>query len=211
MDTASVLTAPPPYEEMRFLRDFGFYKAGRRDMAIALGKDSPPLFCISVQSPYSSQPTVILRGGPYTTSAPIATANLRSFSSTIEVTVGSMCISLVRTSTFSHAYSFVFPVGGKPQTFEWKSSTGPQVQALDGKSHGMKLVHTASGTVVAAWTRPHTMLNKCGKMRFTANDRASLGNDFEAVVVVTISAIMERQRRARNSSAAAGGAGGAAC
>jgi hypothetical protein len=57
-----------------------------------------------------------------------------------------------------------------------------------------------SDTVVATWTRPHAGLSKKGKMRFTAKDRESMGDDFEAVVVVTLGAFMERRRRESDKS-----------
>jgi hypothetical protein len=202
MDKSSTQTsAPPAYENenMRFDRDFGFYKAGRMDMVTSLSKSSPHLFYLSVQ-PRRSEPTVILRSGPSPTSEPIATANITSFGSLIDVTVGSMNIPVKKVSAFSSAFSFVFPVAGKPETFEWRRSTGSEVKALKGSSNGLKLVHVVSDTVVATWTRPHAGLSKKGKMRFTAKDRESMGDDFEAVVVVTLGAFMERRRRESDKS-----------
>jgi hypothetical protein len=197
----SQASAPPAYENenMRFDRDFGFYKAGRMDMVTSLSKSSPPLFYLSVQ-PRRSEPTVILRSGPSPTSEPIATANITSFGSVFDVTVGSMNIPVKKVSAFSSAFTFVFPVAGKPETFEWRRSTGPEIKALKGGSNGLKLVHVLSDRVVATWARPHAGLSKKGKMRFTAKDRESMGDDFEAVVVATLGAFMERRRRENDKS-----------
>jgi hypothetical protein len=101
-----------------------------------------------------------------------------------------------KESAFSSTYSFTFAIQGRLEKFEWKNSSGAEVQALNGSSHGMKLVRVATGSVVTAWTKPHSGTAKQGKMKFTAKDRGALGNDFEKVVVISIAAIMEKLRRA---------------
>jgi hypothetical protein len=211
MDKSNLPPAPPPpYAAMRFPRDFGFYRSSRSNAVIALHKNDNSLFYISTHSGWSSQPSVVLHNGPSPSHAPLATAEFGSFSSSIDIQVGNDVVRLNHTGIFTAAYSFAFPIGstGKLETFEWRPSSGQQVQGLDGSSHGMKLVHVGSGTTVAAWTRPHSGPNKLGKMRFTANDRESLGNMWEFMAVISIAAIMEKKRRRRNSNA--GMAGGAA-
>ena len=49
--------------------------------------------------------------------------------------------------------------------------------------------------MVAAWAPPNSGLNKKGKMAFIAKDRASLGESFEKMDVVSILGIMENGRR----------------
>jgi len=87
---------------------------------------------------------------------------------------------------------------GKKETFTWKRSSGPEVQALQGKSHGMKLVRVRDGKVVAAWTEPSSGRNKKGRLRFLG-DKAELGERWEVLVVVTIVVILEKARRNNNS------------
>ena len=41
---------------------------------------------------------------------------------------------------------------GQRETFEWKSSSGADIQSLEGRGHGMKLVRMRSGEVVAVWS-----------------------------------------------------------
>jgi len=96
---------------------------------------------------------------------------------------------------------------GQQEMFEWKSSSGPDVQSLEGRSHGMKLVRMRSGEVVAAWTRANSGYRKKGKISFLRTDRGALGEGFELMVVVSILAIMEKARR-RKKNTSASGAGG---
>jgi len=94
------------------------------------------------------------------------------------------------------------------ERFEWKSSYGPEVQALRGSSHGMKLVRVSTGEVVAVWARPNSGMKKKGKMRFMA-DRGVMGEKWETMVVISILAIMEKTRRNnKNRSRGVAGSGG---
>jgi hypothetical protein len=117
---------------------------------------------------------------------------------------------LESTGTFTRSYMFpAVLAGGAKEMFEWKRSSGAEVQGLQGKSHGMKLVRIRSGEVVAAWARANSGYKKKGKMEFLRVDRASLGEGFELMVVISILTIMEKARRQKNSSAAAAGGGAA--
>jgi len=109
--------------------------------------------------------------------------------------------------------SFSVPMpNGKIERFEWKRSSGPEVQNLRGKSHGMKLVRAGTKEVCAAWAPPNSLGKKKGKMAFLGNGgdpRDEFGVLWEMMVVISILGNMEKARRRRSSSAAAaGGAGG---
>jgi len=117
--------------------------------------------------------------------------------------------TLLKDGVFSGVEYFdVFtPSSGKVERFEWKSSSGLEVQALRGASHGMKLVRASNGEVVVAWTRPNSGTREKGKMRFIG-DRNVLGEKLESMAVISLLAIVEKRRRANNASRAAGGGGG---
>jgi hypothetical protein len=193
--------------EFRFPRDFGFYRSRMSDMVIALHKDHPTLFYISTHSAFSSQPSVVLHSGSSFTSTPLATAQFHHFNSTIDLKAGTDSASLEKESMFSSHVYFSFPVAGKMEKFEWRRSSGPEVQSLCGSSRGMKLVRVLKNQIVAAWAGPRSGSNKLGKMRFMAPDRTVYGERFEVMVIIGIVAIMERARRSRRSAGAAGAAG----
>lgn len=189
-------------------------------MMIALSADSPPIFHVSTHGGFSSQPSVVLHSGAYESAAPIATADFHSFSSSVDVMLFSQPFALEREGAFSTVTFFNYPIpqaNGQVQLerFEWKSSSGPEVQSLRGSSHGMKCVRVRTGEVVAAWARANSGTRKKGKMAFMMRDRGLGDEKFETMVVISVLSIMEKARRRKNASrgAAAGGAagGGAGC
>jgi hypothetical protein len=187
-----------------FPREFIFDKRIFEDMTIKASPVSPTLYCISTHKAFSSKPSVILHNGMYEKCPPLATAQLHSFSDT-DIRLFGMSLALQRKSGFSKGAVFNFPMGnGSRELFEWKRSSGSEVSSLGGSSwrHGMKLVSSKTGEVVAAWA-PHSM-SKHGKMRFTG----LLGDTFEVMAVITLLAILEKARRS-NRGAASGAAGGA--
>ncbi|KAG0652694.1 hypothetical protein D0Z07_0731 [Hyphodiscus hymeniophilus] len=218
-------TASPPLPV--FPQQFGIYHASgsNTDMRISLSQESPTMFYISTHGAFSSQPSVILHCGPHERTSPMATAELHSFSGTVDIMLLNQRLKLEREAPFSSVNSFVYPV---PQSdgqtlrerFEWKSSSGPEVQSLQGSSRGMKCVRVRSGEVVAAWARPNSGHAKKGKMRFLLNE-GGMGDDrgrFEIAVVISMLSIMEKARRSNKNSRGAtaggfggGGAGGGGC
>ena len=94
------------------------------------------------------------------------------------------------------------------EVFRWKHSSGPEVQALQGSTHGYKCVREKTGEVVAAWARPNSGYKKKGKMRFLMRDRMA-DDRFETCVVITMLAIMEKLRRTKKNSSRGGVVGGA--
>ena len=201
-----------------FPQDFGIYHASGSlsDLWIAKSADSPPLFYISTHSLVSSKASVELHAGPSPASPPIATAQFHGFSSNIDLALGlknqgRQNYSLIKDGVFSPTEFFDFlMLTGVVERFEWRSSSGPEVTALQGRSHGMKLVRVSTGRVVAAWARPHGGTKKKGKLRFMAREGGELDDRWEVLVVISITALIERARRARNHRATAGGAGAGA-
>jgi hypothetical protein len=154
-------------------------------------------------------------------SAPLAIAAFHSFSSSIDISLFApnnprqlaYTTEFVKEGAFDSTMSFGVPMpNGKIERFEWKRSSGPEVQSLQGKSHGMKLVRAGTREVCAVWAPPHTMGRKKGKMAFLGNGRDprdEFGVLWEMMVVISILGSMEKARRRRNNGAAAGAAGGA--
>jgi hypothetical protein len=203
----------------RFPKEFGFYHASgsSSDMVIAFHATDAPLFYVSTHSGWSSQPSVVLHSSSSPSAPPLATAQFHGFSSSIDVQLFApgtgQIFKLENTGTFTRSYMFpAVMASGEREMFEWKSSSGADVQSLEGKSHGMKLVRMRSGEVVAAWTRANSGYKKKGKISFLRTDKGALGEGFELMVVVSILAIMEKARRKRNNASASGaGAGGGGC
>ncbi|KAG9235108.1 hypothetical protein BJ875DRAFT_459989 [Amylocarpus encephaloides] len=202
---------------------FGVYSAGTlsSDMVIAHSADaskSSPLFYISVHSGFSSQPSVVLHSQAHEGSPPMATAELHSFSSSIDIDIflpdgKRFQTKMKKEGTFTVSHYFQAPMSnGGMELFEWKSSSGAEVASLNGRSHGKKLVRSSTGQVVAAWTGPTSGSRKKGKMSFMGGNagdpRAELGTAWELIAIISHLALAERARRARNSAAAGGGAAG---
>jgi hypothetical protein len=201
----------------RFPKEFGFYHASgsSSDMVIAFhATDAQPLFYVSTHSGWSSQPSVVLHSSSSPSAPPLATAQFHGLSSSIDVQVFApgtgQNFKLENRGTFTRSY--IFPAvlaNGEREMFEWKSSSGADVQSLEGRSHGMKLVRMRSGEVVAAWTRANSGYKKKGKISFLRTDKGALGEGFELMVVISILSITEKARRKKkNASASGAGAGG---
>ena len=219
--------APPPYSandkpsSSLFPQEFGVYHAPgtNSDMKIALSAEAPALYYVSThRGTFSSQPSVVLHTGPYESASALATADFHPFSSGIDIMLSKRAVKLEREGPFSNITYFVYPIpqaNGQvlSERFEWKPSSGPEVQSLQGSSRGMKCVRARSGEVVAAWAAPNVVHRKKGKMRFLLNkDGFGAGKEkFEIMVVISILSIMEKARRGRaGRGAAAAGAGAAA-
>jgi hypothetical protein len=199
----------------RFPKEFGFYHASgsSSDMVIAFhATDAQPLFYVSTHSGWGSQPSVVLHSSSSPSAPPLATAQFHGLSSSIDVQLFApgtgKTFKLENTGTFTRGY--IFPAvlaNGEREMFEWKSSSGADVQSLEGRSHGMKLVRMRSGEAVAAWTRANSGYKKKGKISFLRTDRGALGEGFELMVVISILSIMEKARRRKKKKASASGAG----
>jgi hypothetical protein len=181
-------------------------------MMITLSADSQPIFHVSTHGGFSSQPSVVLHSGPHQNASPMATADFHSFSSDIDIVLFNTPLKLESEGAFNPVRVFKYPMpqaNGQTvlEMFQWKHSSGPEVQGLKGSSHGYKCVRAKTGEVVAAWARPNSGHRKKGKMRFLMRDRIA-DDRFETCVVITMLAIMEKLRRKKNSSNAAAGGGG---
>ncbi|KAL2059719.1 hypothetical protein VTL71DRAFT_10211 [Oculimacula yallundae] len=200
---------PPSNAQFRFPQSFGLYSAGSLsgDLYIAQGADDPnPLYYVSTHSGLSSQPSVVLHSTCDPNSPPHATADFHSISSTIDLTLfigippGSSPQTCAMESTGMMSSSRMFqapiPSTGQLEMFEWKGSSGAEVQTLEGRSHGKKCVRISTGEVVAVFTHPSMSFDKRGKMAFLG-DRANLGEAFEVLAVMGVAAVVEKERRAR--------------
>lgn len=200
-----------PQQTVRFPPSFGIYHASgsMSDLIIAQSKDDPhPLYYISTHSGFSSQPSVILHSSPNPNSPPLADADFHSFSSTIDMSLfvaippGSrpQTATMETSGAFSYVRQFRAPIPSTSsvEVFEWKNSSGPEVQALEGRSHGKKCIRVSTGEVVAVFTHPDMSYSKKGKMAFMGSG-VGLGEGFEVMCVMSTAAIMEKERRAKNN------------
>ncbi|POS82372.1 hypothetical protein EPUL_006836, partial [Erysiphe pulchra] len=149
----------------RFPREFGIYVNNRflsEDLAISYHADDPQiLFYISIHSGFSGEPDIILRSSSHASSAPLATAELPYFPSTVPFKIYDSPNSIFDaqgTLSFISNMKFVVQLPGRSQREEFKW-----------KSH--KLVSCRTGETLAIWTETPFSFKKMGKLRFLAEDR----------------------------------------
>jgi hypothetical protein len=212
------LQAPPGF--FRFPQSFGIYHApgSLSDLLIAQHTEDPnPIYLITAHSGLSSQPSVVLHSAASENAQPLATADFHSFSSSADIMLyvpnpsQPAVLSMHKEGILhsSHVFSVYTPSVQTVEAFEWKTSSGAEVDSLDGRAHGKKCVRIGTGEVVAAWAKPDLSYNKKGKMMFLSPNRGALGEQFEVMAVITIASIMEQdRRRQRNVQNKPGGVGG---
>ncbi|KAG9241860.1 hypothetical protein BJ878DRAFT_205889 [Calycina marina] len=151
----SQIMMPADSNYHRFPHDFRVYHASGScsDMRISSSADSPIIYFISTHSGWSSKPRIVLHNGPVDLSPPVAAADLHSFSSTVDVGIAGEGYSLVKEGVFNrnNTFELAIHIAGRNERFGWKNSGGADVAAMNGRSHGMKLVRSVTGQVVAAW------------------------------------------------------------
>ncbi|KAF4627168.1 hypothetical protein G7Y89_g10988 [Cudoniella acicularis] len=142
--TTIIPSLSPPIEHI-FPQAFGFYHASMSDMVIALSAPSStsrPLFYISTHNTFTIKPDIVLHSRNYEASPPLATVTFHSFTNIKDLDIflpsGRVQESLQSEGLFNPVYSFTINVGRlgvgefARERFEWKSSNGNEVQALNG-------------------------------------------------------------------------------
>lgn len=154
--TPSPILQPQPQvsiqllQSFRFPQSFGIYHASgsNSDFVIALHASNQPIYLISTHGGFSSQPSVILHSSPHESAPPLATADFHSFSPSTDLTLyvpdpaNPKITSLNKEGMFWSSYIFLcyIPASKATEEFEWKSSSGHEVNALQGRGYGKKCV-----------------------------------------------------------------------
>jgi hypothetical protein len=191
--------APGSYRPPIFPPLFGVYTSGYKNFSLALHKESTPFLSLETHSGFSGKPSLILSNG----TATVATADFHSLSSKVDLSVGNFNCVLKSDGLFMPSYPFEYiHDDGSREVFEWKRSTGQEIQSLNGAHHGHKLVRVKNGQVVAAWTRPSGWaVDKVGKIALMER---GLGERWELTAVIGALALLEKERQHRTAGASAG-------
>ncbi|KAI9889007.1 MAG: hypothetical protein M1814_006065 [Vezdaea aestivalis] len=196
-------------------KELGLYYVSKlsRDLAIRDAYKND-IYDVEMHSGFSSKPDVMLFRGPGT-GQPIGNALFRSWSSSIDITFGDSSRledvyheKMQSEGFFTPAYHINMPMvyaGGviKPRSFVWKSTSSEGGSGLGGS---LKLVDSQTQEVVAVFLSQSMAWKKWGKFQF----RKDWGEKWEAAVILTGVALLEKQSR-RSRSSASGGGGGGAC
>jgi hypothetical protein len=144
--------------------------------------------------------TIGLHQGPSTESP--ALGNVLIKGKTIEVTMPSGTHVLQVCPESSSEFQFDFPIGQipAPEHFEWRRSTGPEVESLDGRGKGgwvlLRIGHGAElAEPVAAYSVDLTSIKLSGNFAFFNSGRTSeMGADWVVMVVITALALGQKKR-----------------
>ncbi|KXH64922.1 hypothetical protein CNYM01_04191 [Colletotrichum nymphaeae SA-01] len=191
---------------------------------------SQPFYGMSIHSGLSSSPPIVLHSGPSDRFPPLASVEYHSFSSRMSITLppapirtpgGGPIVELESKSDFP-SWSYLFAIGVGPncerlEQFEWRTSSGEAIAALDGRSRGWKLVRLAQSVpqnagpgafrggdgkeVVAVWTDAGMSMTKLAKFAFMGSGlTGELGERWAIMAVISGLAIFERQRQRRRNN-----------
>ncbi|KAI1822371.1 hypothetical protein F4861DRAFT_393220 [Xylaria intraflava] len=219
---------------------FSVYCETPRRYLLGESHDSP-IYAISTNPPFSMKPDLLIHHGISTDMPAMAAVHQEPFSRSATIILprrpGSRLSAaserLDSIGAFTKVMSFSIETsqpGGAREHFEWRHSSGIEVEALGGRHSGWKLVrvspppvytsilgkkhnntlgHSSDGReVVAVWSGPILFMNKVLRFRFLgAGADGSLGERWAIMAVASALTIWNRDRRSRSSSLAAASAG----
>jgi hypothetical protein len=188
-------------------------------------RQNEPLYAVSLHSGWSGQPDVVLHAGPDPKLPPIAAVEdskkgIFSFKSGAKVTLvsppgsgqGTTEERLKTKGGYGGArHTFSVETGGKAQKegFEWRVSSGPEVDALYGNAQGWALVRVDSGAdeVVAVWTMASASPEKELSFQFLGSGASgALGETWAHMAVISALKIWHTQKKdAKNDMGRAAG------
>ncbi|KAI0181410.1 hypothetical protein GGR52DRAFT_524318 [Hypoxylon sp. FL1284] len=222
----------PSHPTMQLPRTLNLYSTstlGSRHWALGEHQEAP-LLAVSLHSGWSGKADVVVHGGPLESSAPLATADHKTFgrgSGTVELFLlpQPLVVPVDGSSGFPHRpLTFAVDTAGRSESFQWRHSSGAAVDSLGGRGSGWKLVRLgadakpAAGAalssdgkeVVASWAWNSGSLTKKFKFQFLGSGATGeLGDRFALVALASALKIWDRERRQRQRAAQSGGGGGA--
>jgi hypothetical protein len=90
-------------------------------------------------------------------------------------------------------FNIYVPWSSRPERFEWRHSSGPEVGALEGGTRGLELVRVGTGKVVAAFAWTALSAKKLGKFRWCTDDW--FGEEGDLLVLISLLAVLEYIRK----------------
>ncbi|TGJ87314.1 hypothetical protein E0Z10_g1425 [Xylaria hypoxylon] len=200
-----------------------------------------PLYAVSIHSSLSPRPDVVIHNGLSQNMPSLATVDHEPFSRSASITLPARPDSrfpvarepLESVGAFTRIMSFSIETtlsGRSREHFEWRHSSGVEVEALGGRHSGWKLVRVSSPAlqiralakkhsntlgqssdgkeVVAVWAGTSMSISKVLRFRFIGSGAdGSLGERWAVMAVASALAIWNRDRRSRSSSSATVSAG----
>lgn len=219
----------------QFPAEFSLYSSMlSRNLQLGEHKDAP-IYLVATHTGWSGNPDVVLHTTTDSKSAPLATANYKTFSRDTTIVLPPLDSkpraiqgeTLMKGSTFGRTFTFSVEVPAQPggqlrsEPFEWRHSRGEDVASLGSVwGRGWKLVRTATGRgaavgagtdVVAVFsTGPVSMTKKFCFKFVGAGETGVLGERWAVMAVISAIAIWEKERRNKRRSAAANSGAAAA-
>lgn len=209
---------------------FNLYSEGAFSSSFTLGEHRhQPLYSVTLHTGFSGNPDVVLHAGLDKSSPPLATANSKTMSRHMTITLppllpsGAGAEERLTGRVSGRTYTFDIEVGddaGRREPFEWRHSTGDAVRALGGQSNGWKLVRMGGGAgmgtsmggpaasdgneVVAVWA-PYVMsFSKAMCFGFLGSGASGvLGERWAVMAVITALGLWDLDRKNGSASAAA--------
>ncbi|KAI0418737.1 hypothetical protein F5X98DRAFT_362962 [Xylaria grammica] len=137
-----------------FPRTFAVYTQSPRHYVLGESQ-SAPRYAVSTHSSLSSRPDVVIHSGVSQDTPPLATVDHEPFSRSASITLPARAGSrfpvahepLASVGPFTRLMSFSIettPSGRGREHFEWRHSSGGEVEALGGRHSGWKLVRVSA-------------------------------------------------------------------
>ncbi|KAI1740645.1 hypothetical protein F4680DRAFT_418744 [Xylaria scruposa] len=187
-----------------------------------------PLYAVSTHSSLSSKPDLVLYSGASEDTPPLAFVDHEPFSRSAGITLparrqGSPSFPashelLESGGPFTRTLSFDIETAasdGRREHFEWRHSSGVEIEALGGRHSGWKLVrlsppgmskrrnnrgnNSTLGEVVAVWVATGMFMARVLRFQFLGSGAdGSLGERWAVMAVASALAIWNRDLRVRN-------------
>ncbi|KAI1817149.1 hypothetical protein GGS20DRAFT_575059 [Poronia punctata] len=199
-----------PSVERRFPPSFCLYYDEQRRYFIGERKDRP-LYAVSLGPARSSPSDLVLHNGPSEGSPQLAAVDHEAFSRSAMIVLpqrpgsrftvanerlesaGSLSLSFNKVMSFS-IETAASGTAGSREHFEWRHSSGPEVEALGGR-HSVN--RSGDGReVVAVWTGGGISMSKKMRFRFLGTGAdGSMGERWAIMAVSTALAMWSRDKR----------------
>ncbi|KAI0441286.1 hypothetical protein F4803DRAFT_576762 [Xylaria telfairii] len=199
---------------------FGVYYLSARHYVIGETRHLP-LCAVSTHSALSAKPDLVIYNGPSEDTPPLAFVDHEPFSRSAGITLPARQESrfpasnalLESVGPFTRMMSFDIETaasGGAREHFEWRHSSGIEVEGLGGRHSRWKLVRaplnpitakkrkhsTAGKEVVAVWVGPSFFVSRVLRFQFLGSGAdGSLGDRWAAMAVASALTIWNRDRR----------------
>jgi hypothetical protein len=168
-------------------------------MLLVASADDPNPLCYISTHPFT-RPRIDLHSTSDPQSSVLATAEFRHLSSSTTLIAGPVTQPLSKDGLFTTTWSMhiTVPGTGFRERFEWRNSSGVEVQRLEGGSKGKKFVKYGTGEVLAVYA-PESgwSTKKVGKVRWVGGKAGltDIGPVGELLCVVSLLAMLEKERK----------------